>query len=429
MKWLNLQVKEVDIGKGKSLIIPRRSRLHQLLNKGNTEFIEIKVKDTNDIMEFIEIIENDVSSKIAYLQLKKGYNELYDCFDESNTQMRDIFACKICHDIIKMSGGNAARHALQHTKQNHDEKKGLYQKIRLFIYKTAQPFPIIEEESFRDLFAYKLRSIELLQKNMKSDYIRLVKEIQKQIQKSTSVCLILDEWSHFNNSYLGITAFLTGNMEYDSIVLALSVPDEYDRTVSTISHELSNQINNYLLDDKIVGATTDCAVVMKKSINILKIPWSPCVAHIIHNAIKKMLDKCDQFNIAMSHANELANDFRFKQYIGSHMKMKKNMQTFNDTRWLSRANTCKDIVDLYEIMKEFETSINLLINVRNEETQQKVNKYICPITCEDYNICLTLNPMLQKLKRLILILERRSHDGFFIAFKKYILTVSKLRKN
>ena len=153
MKWLNLQVKEVDIGKGKSLIIPRRSRLHQLLNKGNTEFIEIKVKDTNDIMEFIEIIENDVSSKIAYLQPKKGYNKLYDCFDESNTQMRDIFACKICHDIFKMSGGNAARHALQHTKQNHDEKKPYIKKLDYLFTKRPSLFPSLRR-SLSEIFLH-----------------------------------------------------------------------------------------------------------------------------------------------------------------------------------------------------------------------------------------------------------------------------------
>ena len=131
-----------------------------------------------------------------------------------------------------------------------------------------------------------------------------------------------------------------------------------------------------------------------------------------------MLDSCKQFEFAMKHANELSNDFRFKQYIGSHSKYKKNIREYNDTRWLSRANTCKDIVDFYATMKHFETTINKLIGIRNTNNSQKIQEYVIPITNDDYNICLTLNPTLRKLKKLILFFEKRSHDGFFNALKK-----------
>ena len=68
-------------------------------------------------------------------------------------------------------------------------------------------------------------------------------------------------------------------------------------------------------------------------------------------------------------------------------------------------------------MKHFETTMNKLIAIRNSENSQKISDYICPITNEDYNICLTLNPILQKLKSLIYKLEKRTHDRYFNALK------------
>ena len=197
----------------------------------------------------------------------------------------------------------------------------------------------------------------------------------------------------------------------------MSIPDNYDRTAATISQELSNKVSFFNIKDSITGAITDCAAVMKNAITIFDIPWAPCLAHIIHNSIKKMLDDCEQFNVAMKHANIIADDFRFKQYLGAHSKHKKNVQTFNDIRWLTRAKTCKDIVEFYSRMKHFETEINKIISDKNLVNSQKINDYVCPITNSDYNICLTLNPVLQKLKMLIYKLEKRTHDGYFNALK------------
>ena len=404
--------------------IPKNARIQNLIKDGNAKFIDIEVKKNlfeKSSNQSIQVISNDTSKKVAFLVPKKGYEFLYNCFDFSNSPLKNVFVCDICHDTFKNSGGNAARHALQHSKTINLEIQVLLKRIRLFMYKTAQPFSLIEDETFRNLFNVNLPSLKKFHKHMNEDFELLIKEIQLNIDKSCQICLTLDEWSYFNNSFLGITAFLSGkDVVYDSIVLALSIPNEYDRTANTISQELTDQISKFKIKEKLIGAITDCASVMKKSINLMGMTWLPCLSHIIHNTVKKMLDDCPEFSTAMAHANELSNDYRFRQYLSSHLKRKRNIQSFNDTRWLTRSKTCNDIVNLFTIMKQFETTMNKLIKIRNEENSQKIGDYICPITNEDYQICLTLNPTLQRLKKLILKFEKRSHDGYFWALKRII---------
>ena len=50
---------------------------------------------------------------------------------------------------------------------------------------------------------------------------------------------------------------------------------------------------------------------------------------------------------------------------------KKNLNRYNDTRWLSRAKACDDIVKLFNLMKHFESTMNNLKNIRNEENTIK----------------------------------------------------------
>ena len=118
--------------------------------------------------------------------------------------------------------------------------------------------------------------------------MNLIHAIQNEISNAYKVALILDEWTTNNISFIGISAFLTGdNIKNDSITLALSVPDNLERTANTISRELSSQMLHSYLKDKIIGTVTDCAAVMKKSMDIINLEWSPCLSHILHNGIKK----------------------------------------------------------------------------------------------------------------------------------------------
>ena len=54
---------------------------------------------------------------------------------------------------------------------------------------------------------------------MKEDFKCLLKGIQEEIDKSMYAALILDEWSTNNNSFIGITSFLTGpNVKHNSVL-------------------------------------------------------------------------------------------------------------------------------------------------------------------------------------------------------------------
>ena len=399
--------------------IPKAARIQRILKKGEAKFIDIDVRISPQITlrnETIQVISSNKIKNVAFVVQKKNYDGFFDCFDNNNNCIKDIFICKICHDSFSSAGGNVARHATQHIDNVRQQREQLLRDIRIFIYQTAQPFSIIENETFRNLFTFKLISVDYLLKLMKEDFNKLLKGIQIEIDKASYAALVLDEWSSNNNSFIGVTTYLSGSeVQFDSIVLALSIPNEFDRTASTISKELLNQLGKFNFRNKIIGSVTDCAAVMKKAIENSNIKWSPCLSHIVHNAVKRMLNSISDFGIAMHHANELALDYRFKQYLSVHLKKKQNIQTFNDTRWLSRFKTCNDIVELYSTMKHYEATLNKLIKIKNEDNKIITENYVCPITNQDYIICISLHDSLLKLSELILKFEKRSHDNYFYA--------------
>ena len=99
--------------------IPRKSRIHNLIKSGNVDFIDIQVKkniDDENIFDVIQVISNNKSKQISFAIKKKGYDNIFNCYNSSKTQLKEIFLCSICHDTFKNSGGNAARHSMHSFK-------------------------------------------------------------------------------------------------------------------------------------------------------------------------------------------------------------------------------------------------------------------------------------------------------------------------
>ena len=216
----------------------------------------------------------------------------------------------------------------------------------MFIYQKAQSFNIVENESFKELFNFDLISVETLNAMMKQDFSRLLSGIQKEIDKSLFVSLILDEWKFHKNSFIGITVFWRIDIEINSIVLTLSILSAFDRT-ETISKQISSQLKKFLFKNKIISSVTDCAAVMRKAIEISEISWTPCLSHILHNSAKHMLNSVSGFNDAMLHANEISTDYIFKQYLSAQFNKKQNLQMFNDTESLGSIPKTYPLLDGY----------------------------------------------------------------------------------
>ena len=281
--------------------IPKRARIHAYLKEGKIKFIDIEIKGSVDderTNQSFKVVLTEKSKRISFLVPKKNYPDLYDCYNVQKQLIKEFFVCKICHDTFSNSGGNASRHSMQHCNQILNHREEILKRIRLFIYDTAQPFSIVENESFRNLFDFKLLSVETFHNYMKLDYQNLIRCIQEEIDRANLVAIILDEWSSSKDSFIGLTAYLTGEkVQNDSIVLALSVPNEFDRTSKTVSKELSAKLSYYNFNNKIIASVTDCASVMKKTMEIMHIDWSPCLSHNVHNAIKKCLVKSRVFQL------------------------------------------------------------------------------------------------------------------------------------
>ena len=149
--------------------IPKNARIHTMIRNKNTNFIDLQVKESIDddqIKDYIRVVFNDKTKQICYLVQKKNYTQIFDCFDAQKQLIRDFFICKICHDVFSNSGGNASRHALQHLSKEQNERDEFNKNIRLFMYETAQPFTILEKQSFQNLFKFKLPSVESFHNSM-----------------------------------------------------------------------------------------------------------------------------------------------------------------------------------------------------------------------------------------------------------------------
>ncbi|OHS97179.1 hypothetical protein TRFO_36674 [Tritrichomonas foetus] len=198
---------------------------------------------------------------------------------------------------------------------------------------------------------------------------------------------------------------------------------DFDRTTTTIGDELKAQLSHFDFEDKLESAVTDCASVMIKTINNLNFQLSPCLAHIVHSAIKKFLMQIPALELAMKNANILHNDYRFKQYLLTANYRKSNVQTYVDTRWLSRANTCTDIVNYYKVVKQYETLMNRLVQLRFDTDNVKIDPYVLPITYNDYQICISLNSVLEKIRKSILKIETRNNNGIFLPHPQQIKNI------
>jgi hypothetical protein len=94
-----------------------------------------------------------------------------------------------------------------------------------------------------------------------------------------------------------------------SYLLALTVPTDYQRTVSVISTILNEQLDFFEIKEKICGSITDCASAIRKAFYIYGISWIPCSCHLLNSAVKDVLKTISVFD----HLESQSNDFHILQ--------------------------------------------------------------------------------------------------------------------
>ncbi|OHT15070.1 hypothetical protein TRFO_14409 [Tritrichomonas foetus] len=169
----------------------------KLTKKGQITIVEFAVE--NSPIKNVKVRKTEKTYEILYLKETKNHEHIYDCFDDKEHKMPDVFKCEICNDIFSKTGGNKNRHILHHLKlETTAPLSQMAAKIRFFMYKNALPFSLIEDDNFRNLFTMKLPCVETFLKHMINDYEILLKEFQKHLNVTEHISITLGEWTFYN---------------------------------------------------------------------------------------------------------------------------------------------------------------------------------------------------------------------------------------
>ena len=105
--------------------IPKTSKVQHILKKGQGKFIDIEIRENLNCCQSrqtIKVFETPNAKRTMFAVQKKSYSDFFNCFDINNEIIKNIFICKICHNIFSSAGGNLARHAAQHFHQMQNDR-------------------------------------------------------------------------------------------------------------------------------------------------------------------------------------------------------------------------------------------------------------------------------------------------------------------
>jgi hypothetical protein len=132
-----------------------------------------------------------------------------------------------------------------------------------------------------------------MNKNIHRTYLDTVRIIKLHLQAQPHICLVLDKGTHFQNNFIGIVAI---TMEKCPL-LTIQIPESLSRSAIDLKYVLSEKIEEFEIEGKIVCGVTHSAAVMQKTLQLSDISWSPCSCHLLNSAVKDMTKKSKSFKV------------------------------------------------------------------------------------------------------------------------------------
>jgi sulfite reductase beta subunit-like hemoprotein len=145
------------------------------------------------------------------------------------------------------------------------------------------PVNLVQDIIVQEMTNQMIPSRKTMNKKIHQTYLDTVEKVKLYLQTQRFVCLVLDEWTHFQNSYIGIVAV---TME-KSALLTIQIPASLSRSALVLKSVLNEKIEEFKINDKIVYSVTDCAAVMQKHFNMSTFhgPLTPVICSIQQSRI------------------------------------------------------------------------------------------------------------------------------------------------
>jgi hypothetical protein len=289
------------------------------------------------------------------------------------------------------------------------------QKVQKCLTKLAvlryYPASIFEDPIIKEMTNSQIFMTSTFVQKMDGYYHKTREYLKEILHDQEFVSIELDEWTHFSSNFLGIVASTIDH----SYLLALTVPDDYQRTANVISSTLNAQLEFFEIKDKICGSITDCASAIRKAVSISEISWIPCSCHLLNSAVKDMFKTISVFDHLESQSNYLHNSSKFKYMLTGIQEIEKRIiRTFCPTRWLTFQNTLEDI----EI---FKNQILIFQEFTDLKGKSLFSKDYSTFTRNDLQMICNWTPITKQLYNTFKELEKQDPNGIFFALQNLCL--------
>jgi hypothetical protein len=195
-------------------------------------------------------------------------------------------------------------------------------------------------------------------------------------------------------------------------MLTLQVPESLGRLSSDLQSVLTEKLAEFEITDKIICGVSDCAAVMRKTLKLSNITWSPCSCHILNSAVKDMIKKIDIFKNLYSRSKYLNGNPKFHQFLDLFDKQsRKTIPIYTEIRWLSVYETLQSISDLKAAIQNFQVFTD---NKGKHYYSDKFNIF----EDDEFQETDTILPVMKELNQTFLKLEKSTHESIFICLQQ-----------
>lgn len=272
---------------------------------------------------------------------------------------------------VKKSSANLLRQSKVTTlfgtqKINKKTSDQIDKKLQLLFISDFQPFSVVEDSGFKAFVAalnpgYQLPSRHIISKTtIPALYEECRHKIKEMVKHGIQFCITTDCWTSRNMvSYMAVTGhFLNNNFELCTVLLECCSTD-FAHTSENLAIELTNVVESWGIEDKILLAVSDNAANIKNAITVqLNWKYFGCFAHTLNLIVKDALKIVEISNI-VHKVKQIVSHFK-KSYKSNEklMSYQKNagqepLKLLQDveTRWNSSLYMLQRFVQLEDAVK------------------------------------------------------------------------------
>lgn len=224
--------------------------------------------------------------------------------------------------------------------------------------------------SFFDTLHIKLPTYKQISDTTDSIISLIKKKMECDIENTKFVNIQMDHWKGKRTNYLAIFVDFMKDMNITSYLL---YAEEVDNKKSETTSIILNNLQNAILHDKIITATSDSASDMVAAIKMCSFIHIHCFSHRLHNALLRseviIKTSVNKFSKLLDHLNRKDN---FYEELRKVLILKYNQEKLNtitakipsaiDVRWFSCYDMLQHFVESFNDIRSY-IQVNIIFNL------------------------------------------------------------------